>query len=128
LKNLKVIKSCLNSETFFEKMRKEGKYNLCYETNNISILENFGIKKSTTFQNHQELDQFVKKLIEKDSNFPLDYPNDYKFLKSFDRALWLRNYASKGKDLKSKPLMKDLGETNDCPFGDPHETGSIMKQ
>ena len=60
-----------------------------------------------------------------DSNFPKDYPNDFKFLKSFDRALWLRHYASQGKDSKSKPLIED--DLYCCPFCDPYETGSLIK-
>jgi len=85
--------------------------------------------QSMNFDSHIELDSFVKKLIDKDTEFEENHKHDWQLLKSFDRAFWLRYYkithsknykVEENKEEKWKPDHK-------CPFGDPEETRSFMK-
>ncbi|KAL9649809.1 hypothetical protein ABK040_009623 [Willaertia magna] len=98
---------------------------------NISIAKDY-IK----FETHKELDQFVIDLQNVDPFFELHYPTEYSLLKAFDRAMWMRNYISKGLDDKYTPLVgqticyeedsEEPIETTElqCPFNDPKVTWS----
>lgn len=79
-----------------------------------------------------ELDQFVRDLMDIDPLFDTKYPYDYKLLKSFDRAFWLR-HTSKPQDPRWEPLREEVQGFDGvelhlkCPFGDPNETWSFRQ-
>jgi hypothetical protein len=51
----------------------------------------FGMKhKTIDFSSHEQLDKFVINLIKKDNLFQHNHAEEYHFLKSFDRAIWLK--------------------------------------
>jgi hypothetical protein len=72
------------------------------------------------FHTHQELDDFVKMLIEKEPMFQENYPMEWMLLKSFDRAFWLRHFKHQ-EDSKFTP-------DPDCPFHDPTQTASFKRE
>lgn len=82
---------------------------------------NLSIKESKKrFQNHQDLDDFVKELLTKEPMFQENYPMEWMLLKSFDRAFWLRHF----KHATDPNFQPDP----DCPFKDPTMTASFKKE
>ncbi|KAL0476247.1 hypothetical protein AKO1_004217 [Acrasis kona] len=79
--------------------------------------------KKRRFETHQELDEFVCMLIDKDPQFENNFPAEWMLLKSFDRAFWLRHFKVKTDD-KFTPGC-DAGE---CPFKDPEVTASFKPE
>lgn len=71
------------------------------------------------FKTHEELDKFSKNILEKDVFFKHNYAEEWKLLKSFDRAFWLRYYRAEKPDNKPCP--------QGCPFDDPMVTVSMMR-
>lgn len=71
------------------------------------------------FETHKQLDEFVHMLIEREPEFQSKYAAEYNFLKSFDRAFWLRHYKN---DKDEKYACCD--PPRNCPFGDPQSTFS----
>jgi len=45
--------------------------------------------RKTTFNSHQQLDEYTLDLFKKEPDFEELYPYDYKLLKSFDRGFWM---------------------------------------
>lgn len=99
-------------------------------------------EKSVCFTSHEQLDLFVNRLNKINSNFSIQFKDEYTFLKGIDRAFWLK-YNSLlelpkkiEKQLKDKyqPWIKeiydeDLDETDEqisCPFKDPSKTQSFL--
>eukprot|EP01080_Neovahlkampfia_damariscottae_P009178 gene9178-1266_t len=111
--------------SFLKKLRNEGKCKIQFEMDS-QFRDYFGIKEKTKeFKTHQELDSFVNELVELDVDFQKNYKDHWALLKSFDRAFWLKHFKFKN-DEKFNPEMD--GDEENCPFGDPHESGSIVDQ
>ncbi|KAL0481803.1 structural maintenance of chromosomes protein [Acrasis kona] len=78
------------------------------------------------FDTHEQLDEFVHKMESLSARyFYFDGgANDFKLLKAFDRALWLRHFKHKIEKKSSNPQYKPSAC---CPFGDPTQTATNMK-
>jgi len=59
-----------------------------------------------TFERHCELDEFVDKLFEVEVKFDIKYPQEYAFLKSFDRAFWMRYFKITEEITKEKKKIR----------------------
>lgn len=89
---------------FVEDLRKNGKSDLRYKPSE-DVRTKFNIsEKSISFKSHVELDKFVAGLLQKDLDFPLKHKAEYQFLKSLDRAMWMRHF--KVRDMISKNKQK----------------------
>jgi hypothetical protein len=90
------------------------------------FLEKFSIKsKEIEFKSHEELDHFVSDLFKVEEDFKEKYPDHYGLLKAFDRAFWLRHL--KYPQISKYSPIKTLDKC-ECPFKDPHDTGTIIQQ
>jgi hypothetical protein len=95
-----------------------------------------------SFSSHHKLDGFVNNLMES-ANIQEDFPREWKLLKSFDRAFWMRYYSmyaqyQEAKTNKHDELIDGLqmkmvayspiytDKQQKCPFKDPTQTGSMM--
>ena len=76
---------------FLQNMKNNGSSKLTFSMNK-EFRKKFGISDQTIeFKTHSQLDEFVKKLDDKDLYFEDSHPNEYLLLKSFDRAFWLKH-------------------------------------
>jgi hypothetical protein len=91
---------------FIESIKKNGNSNLTFPVS-LEMKQRFGIEKdSIEFISHSELDHFFRDLQEKDLAFELKFRDEYKLLKSFDRAFWLK-YLKLEKELtKHRKALK----------------------
>eukprot|EP01080_Neovahlkampfia_damariscottae_P011394 gene11394-4561_t len=113
---------------YLKKLRNKGECKIEYELS-PSLQEKCEIKeKKIEFKTHRELDNFMKKIEQHIPQFEFDFPHDYRLLKSFDRAFWLRHYRS-GKVQEYFPLYKESDVEEEkicaCPFKDPVATNSL---
>eukprot|EP01080_Neovahlkampfia_damariscottae_P009448 gene9448-1654_t len=75
---------------FINTLKKNGSSKLIYHlSDDIKYLIESS-KSEIEFQTHQELDNFIVKLLEIEPTFAKEYKHDFNLLKSFDRALWLK--------------------------------------
>lgn len=125
---------------YIAKMRKDGKGELIFETNDAQLIQKSMIRRKTKFATHQELDKFVLEMITKNgfisvNQFKEKYPGEIALLKSFDRAFWLRHLRDLDKSKSNKNhkveskyecLKNEKGE-HICPFDDPRKTYSLME-
>jgi hypothetical protein len=110
---------------YINKMKTQGKCNLEFTVPSKEFQQAFQLEsKSVKFNTHQELDQFVHMLKNKNPLFHIDYPNEWRLLKAFDRAFWLKHLKNKCIE-KNAPLTVE--EEVKCPFGDPLITQSFVK-
>jgi len=87
-------------------------------------------KKKIYFQNHVEIDKFVQKIIDFDPMWmqSLKYQEDFRLLKSLDRAFWLRHLKDKKKkeyQFQEYDPIKGDTQVCKCPFGDPRASKSF---
>jgi hypothetical protein len=76
-------------------MREKGASKLSFQVEK-DFQKKFKLKsESTLFETHTKLDQFTRSLFEVDSEFDVNYKDEYQLLKSFDRAFWMRFYKKK---------------------------------
>lgn len=116
--------------SFMKKLKDEGKCKISFEMD-TNFREKFGVKeKAVEFKTHQELDNFVIKLLKVDNQFDKNYPDHWKLLKSFDRAFWLRFFKFPN-DSKYTPCTSQSEDDEaicDCPFKNPKETRSMIDE
>lgn len=93
---------------FLQKIKEKGSAKLEFIMNS-EFQKKFNIKEnSVTFATHTELDKFVEKLKEIDKDFIRNHPDDYLFLKSFDRPFWMKHYTIKNELTKLRKEMNEL--------------------
>lgn len=109
---------------FIGKMQERGNCEQVYEPT-PSLKAQFQLKDAYTFASHVELDEFVNWLNKQCGSklipFKIDFADDYKLLKSFDRAYWCKYMAKE--DATNAPLM-DKTECQ-CAFGNPTTTNTL---
>lgn len=105
---------------FLERMKKNGKCEMEFSPTK-TFKENFQLSLDNYhFDSHTELDDFVTKCNQVDGiGFQIDFKEEGRLLKSFDRAFWLRHF----KNLKEEIFKPS---PNGCPFDDPRKTKSYM--
>jgi hypothetical protein len=109
---------------FVEKMRKFGKCELEFVPPSVEFREKYGLKaESYLFQTHAQLDSFVQQLLDVNNMFSFEHPHEWKLLKAFDRAFWLR-FLKSNSNAQATPLMSN--NKHRCPFDDPLSTVSYM--
>jgi sucrose-6-phosphate hydrolase SacC (GH32 family) len=75
---------------FIKNLREKGKTKLELFIDE-KMKEQFGIKeKKIIFTSHVQLDEFVEKLLLKETEFKTKYKDEWALLKAFDRAFWVR--------------------------------------
>lgn len=93
---------------FLKNIKDNGSTQLEFRVNQ-EFKEKFKInEKSKVFQTHQELDEFVHKLFEVDMSFDKKYPHEYAFIKSFDRAFWMRFFKISEEISKTKQKLERM--------------------
>jgi hypothetical protein len=92
---LEVPDFIMNYSTF---LKKNPTFNVwCFEMDNAFRKKFNQKKKMIEFHDHVQLDQFFDELIEIDSQFSENHSSEFKLLKSFDDALYIRYYSIKSK-------------------------------
>ena len=103
---------------FLNKMKKRGQCKMEFLPSK-GFRKAFKVDKRYTFDTHIELDTFVTRISNvNDIALQIDYKEEYKLLKSFDRAFWLRHFK--------KPSLEKFKPLGNCPFKDPRKTQSYM--
>jgi hypothetical protein len=96
--------------SFLGKMKEKGSCKLEFAMSK-DFQKKFGQKvDSITFFSHAQLDDFVHKLLEVDKNLATNHKGEYLFLKSFDRAYWMRHLNIKNELSKIASEEKKLDE------------------
>lgn len=91
---------------FLNKIKEKGQSKLEFNPSN-EFSKKFGLKEpSIVFSSHSQLDFFVSKLYEIDSNFDWNWKGEYQFLKSFDRAFWMKHLNIKVEISKLNSTIK----------------------
>jgi hypothetical protein len=91
---------------FIHKLRTKGSSNLSFHPSE-HFIQRFKLENSkVTFTTHTEIDQFVEKLMKLDYNFKNNYSAEYKLLKAFDRAMWMK-YNKVQKKMQSLLTCED---------------------
>ncbi|EFC37592.1 predicted protein [Naegleria gruberi] len=122
--------------SYFERLKKKGKGNMKFVLEE-EFKKRFNIpttQKSVKFKTHCELDQFVLQLLDIDPLADKNYPNEFKLLKSFDRAFWLRHLSGKKSMAdprwqpyrEEEPSFDGVALVLKCHFGDPRERFSFV--
>ncbi len=118
------FKGALND--YLVQLRKNGKCDLKFFLSD-AMRELLGTEdKYKTFETHQQLDDFVKSVMDKNSCFFDQSPDDWMLLKSFDRAFWLRWYKNKSDERWSPREVDDRGYMTSCPFDHPNNTQTMV--
>lgn len=104
---------------FIEEIRKSGKAELVFKpSEDFKKVFNINCDKFE-FETHEKLDNFVYDLSKLNGiAMQMDFKEEYKLLKSFDRAFWLRHFRY--------PKNKLYQSAEKCPFNDPRDTKSYM--
>jgi hypothetical protein len=141
---------------FLENIKQNGFSKLEF-TMNKEFQKKFKQKTSSVcFSKHSELDDFVQSLLLIDFKFMFDHKGEYQFLKSLDRAFWMKHiniedeiklleqqlseiYLSdeKKKSAKKREIVMRIEENENvkpkwkgkkecCPFHNPLKTQSIL--
>jgi hypothetical protein len=102
---------------FLSSIRENGSTKLEFKMNE-EFRKKFNIEaKSKVFTTHTDLDKFVDSLIETEPFFEKKYKMEYQFLKSFDRAFWMRHLKVEGElqkmETKVKKMEKILNQQKD---------------
>nr|CAG4713537.1 unnamed protein product [Naegleria fowleri] len=117
---------------FLKKLKTKGQSDLVFKMSD-SFKKAFNLEENKKkFKTHKELDDFVNSLVAIDHNFENNYRYEWLFLKSMDRAFWLKHI--KFEDLEEyKPASKETVDEDgdvifipDCPFKDPRDTYSFI--
>eukprot|EP00761_Pharyngomonas_kirbyi_P002997 gb/GECH01003001.1/.p1 GENE.gb/GECH01003001.1/~~gb/GECH01003001.1/.p1 ORF type:complete len:406 (+),score=99.21 gb/GECH01003001.1/:1-1218(+) len=107
---------------FIERLRRTGKSDVLF-TFGAEFRETMRLRHpSVTFNTHQELDEFVYRVLDQEPSAFDRFPNEMSLLKSFDRAFWMRHLKFSNQDTY-KPHSD-----RDCPFGDPVASFSLPQQ
>jgi hypothetical protein len=109
-------------EEFLKTIREKGSSEL-YICPSQEMRKQFDVKEKHVFPTHLALDEFVKKLLFVDTNFANNYSREWDYLKSIDRAFWMKYLEERSET--NKPIMNGVDRT-DCPFGDPLLTNSFI--
>jgi hypothetical protein len=145
----------LSIKNFLEEIKKNGstKLNFQYAYN---FKQQFDLKgTSMTFNTHSELDKFMQEICEIDPAAIIHWKNEFQFLKSFDRAFWMKHYFIQTEIEKLEKKLKKCEEEHEqqiikddieklkeeslkfsphydeeyecaCPLGDPVNSQSLI--
>ncbi|KAG2374881.1 hypothetical protein C9374_010255 [Naegleria lovaniensis] len=117
---------------FLKKLKTKGQSDLVFKMSD-SFRKAFNLEENKKkFKTHKELDDFVNSLVAIDHSFENNYRYEWLFLKSMDRAFWLKHI--KFEELEEyKPASKETIDEDgdvifipDCPFKDPRDTYSFI--
>lgn len=108
---------------FLLKMRTKGVCELEY-TPSPEVIKQCNLDQPTyKFETHQQLDEFAEKISKSYAFFKQEFASDWRLLKAFDRAFWLRHYKQP-KESTYDPLFNEHGILC-CPFNDPAVTATF---
>lgn len=78
--------------SYLEEMKQKGQCDMVFKMTE-SFRKEFKIEETQLkFDSHKKLDAFVQYLKKRQSHVNLTYYEEWKLLKSFDRAFWLRDF------------------------------------
>ncbi|EFC43428.1 predicted protein [Naegleria gruberi] len=117
---------------FLKKLKTKGQSDLVFKMNEqFRKAFNFAENKKK-FTTHRDLDEFVKGLLTIDPDFEKNYRYEWLFLKSMDRAFWLKHIKFEEME-EYKPASREAVDEDDevilitdCPFKDPRDTYSFI--
>ena len=144
----------LSIALFLNRIKIEGSTKFVFEYSEkfqyrFRLLEN-----SITFDTHHQLDKFIHKIQGIDPKFEKNWSDEYKLLKSFDRAFWMKFISfgteierlktlrkeEKENELKIKSISEEIERYRkemqkyspyiddfECPMGDPILTQSFIQ-
>lgn len=77
---------------YLEEMKQKGQCDMVFKMTE-SFCKEFNIEETQLkFDSHKKLDSFVQYLKKRQTHVNLTYYEEWKLLKSFDRAFWLRDF------------------------------------
>nr|CAG4718432.1 unnamed protein product [Naegleria fowleri] len=105
---------------FVKRLRRTGKCSLVFEMDK-KFREYFKMEtKRVKFKSHEQLDLFVRKLLETCPTFSQTFPDEWILLQSFDRTYWLKHMTySHIDEYKPCKVIRDNRGVQDCPFHEP---------
>ncbi|KAG2385999.1 hypothetical protein C9374_003148 [Naegleria lovaniensis] len=105
---------------FVKRLRRTGKCSLVFEMDK-KFREHFKMEtKRVKFKSHEQLDLFVRKLLESCPTFSQTFPDEWILLQSFDRTYWLKHMTySHIDEYKPCKVIRDNRGVQDCPFHEP---------
>ena len=117
---------------FLKKLKTKGQSDLIFKMSEpFRKAFNFAEHKKK-FTTHRDLDEFVKGLLAIDPDFEKNYRYEWLFLKSMDRAFWLKHIKFEEME-EYKPASREAVDEDDevilitdCPFKDPRDTYSFI--
>ena len=111
---------------FVKRLRKTGKCSLVFEMDK-RFREYFGMEsKRVKFKSHEQLDLFVRKLLDKCPNFAQEFNDEWILLQSFDRTYWLKHITyTHIEEYKPCKVIRDNKGVSDCPFHEPEFTNLL---
>jgi hypothetical protein len=113
---------------FIERIKQTGSSKLVFPAHK-SFKEKFDLEQDDyIFNTHIELDQFVHKLNSIDLEFEFHHKDEYKLLKSFDRAFWLNYTYSMSHLTKDESVLEILESSNLKPSGEVDEKIRHLKE
>jgi hypothetical protein len=77
-------------KALIDDLQKTGMSELRFEPD-LEFQKKFGTKPKTIFKSHIELDEFMYKLLQVDQDFERNYKDEFIYLKSIDRAYWMKH-------------------------------------
>eukprot|EP01080_Neovahlkampfia_damariscottae_P005920 gene5920-9750_t len=145
----------ISIKNFLEEIKKHGSTKLNFQYS-PQFKQKFDLKgTSMTFNTHKELDKFMHSIYEKDAEAMFNFKSEFQFLKSFDRAFWMKHYhiqseiekterkLKKCKEEDRESIIDDIEKLKEeslkfepdidyeegdlmCPFGDPVSSQSLI--
>jgi len=118
---------------FLTELKDSGRSNLNFKMNE-DFMKNFQQKeKLIEFKTHKDLDLFLNNLLKIEPDFKNKYKSHWNFLKSFDRAFWMRYFKASEVDQKSKNKLKTLedaliNQKDEMTSGDIDKLNELIKK
>lgn len=81
-------------ERYLNRLRRKGTANMTFEYDE-DFQQTFKLEtRKQKFKTHEQIDTFLWNLEAIDPDLEYNWPDEYKLLKAFDRAMWIRMFAA----------------------------------
>ena len=100
----------ISIKNFLEEIKKNGSTKLNFQYS-PQFKQKFDLKgTSMTFNTHLELDQFMVSIYNQDPEAMFNFKSEFQFLKSFDRAFWMKHYHIQSEIEKVERKLKNCSD------------------